>query len=382
MSAGLQFKNGFKAHLVPAKFLIFPSLQLVTIALILQGAGHVWIGAALFSSLALACDWIPDTSKVEELADLKYSGPPILYTSALLQLVLVLCVFWVLSTQEVTLLHVIGAAATLGVFNGAAGGNLAHEFMHRLNRLDVTIARALSAMALHSTFAIDHINTHHIESTRLHDSASANRGQNFWAFAVHSFLASNRNAAISERKRLAHRNMRVVSLSNRALLGHGFEIIYLATAGYLAGLPGFLAAIGGGVISVILIEGFNYIAHYGLIRTDTGPYEPRHAWSTRRVISSGFTFNITQHSQHHLHPGWHFWEIEAQPDMPVLPLGPSLLSAIAAIPPVWHRYMRPHLERWDRDYASPEELRLRDSLFAAGLKREPRDQPPSPEASG
>jgi hypothetical protein len=217
-------------------------------------------------------------------------------------------------------------------------------------------------MALHSTITIDHLNTHHIEASRKNDPASGTRGQNFWDFAIRSYIASNRNAAKAEARRLTVKGLRIVSLRNRSIIGHLFEFLYLTLAIVLAGVPGLIAAIVGGLLSIVLIEGFNYVAHYGLIRTDTGPYEARHAWSIRRVISSGFTFNITQHSQHHLNPSWHFWEIEAQPNMPLLPLGPSMLAAMATIPPLWHRYMRPHLKRWDDEYASPEELLLRDQL--------------------
>ncbi len=342
------------------KFLIFPALQTFTILLIFLDIRFLWISPLLFSFLALACVWIPDRSKLEEFADLEQWGSSILYVSAGLQIVLVTGLFLMVGKEETSLNLVLSAAAALGVYNGAAGGNLSHEFMHRLTRLDLTISRMLSAMALHSTFAIDHLNTHHKEASRIHDPASAVRGQNFWDFAIKSFFASNQNAAVAESRRLSRIKLEVFRLQNRFTNGHLLELIYLTAAFLLAGIPGLVAAIAGGVLSILLIEGFNYIAHYGLIRTDTGPYEARHAWSTRRVLSSSFTFNITQHSQHHLHPSWHFWEIETQPDMPVLPMGPSLLATIAAIPPLWFRYMRPHLKRWDEEYASEEELRIRD----------------------
>ncbi|MCI2399658.1 fatty acid desaturase [Aliiroseovarius subalbicans] len=346
----------------PVKYLIFPALQLVALVTVGLGEAFLWISPVLFVVLAVICDWIPDRSHVTDLSSLDRWGAPILYVSAALQVGLVIGVLVLLGQTPLSLGTLVAAIATLGVFTGAAGGNLSHEFMHRLTWYDLTISRLLSALSLHSTITIDHMHTHHREATRRHDPASGTRGQDFWSFAVKSFWASNVNAAQAEATRLGRRGQLVISLRNRALRGHLFEALYLFTALALAGLPGLAAAFVGGVIGIFLIEGFNYVAHYGLMRSDTGPYEARHAWSSRRAISSGFAFNITQHSQHHLHPGWHFWEIEAQADHPRLPVGPSVLCAIAAIPPLWFWFMKPHLARWDRDFATEEELALLKQL--------------------
>ena len=49
-----------------------------------------------------------------------------------------------------------------------------------------------------------------------------------------------------------------------------------------------------------MLEGVNYMEHYGLVREEGAPIEPKHSWNTNKRISSVLLYNLTRHSSHHI----------------------------------------------------------------------------------
>ena len=68
--------------------------------------------------------------------------------------------------------------------------------------------------------------------------------------------------------------------------------------------------------------------------------------------------NVQRHSDHHRSAGTRYWRLCVLDDAPVYPFGLAVVAAIAFVPPLWRRFMRPLLDEWDRRLASPEEREL------------------------
>ncbi|MFN3847458.1 MAG: fatty acid desaturase, partial [Paracoccaceae bacterium] len=97
----------------------------------------------------------------------------------------------------------------------------------------------------------------------------------------------------------------------------------------------------------------DYVQHYGLTRarlTD-GQYEPvtaRHSWNTPHWFSSALMLNAPRHSDHHAHPGRPYPALRLTENAPMLPWPLPLACALAMMPRLWRRLMRPHLQRWQQ----------------------------------
>ncbi len=340
------------------KFLIFPFLQMIALTGFMLGGNWVWLGGGVFAFAALVCDRISDDSEFAEMTEWKPFGMPIIQLCLLLHAALIVAFLWLFLASGAATLQIIGAVLTLGLFIGACGGNIGHELIHRREFAYRLVAEILFALCLHSAFTVEHVYGHHKNAGYALDPATARRGENFWRFVFRSALGANINSWKFEADHMDRADRSVIGWRNRCLRGHVFEAVYLAIVFTVAGAAGLASAVVIGAIAITLIESFNYIAHYGLVRTPGQPFEARHAWNSPRVISSGFTFNITHHARHHMQPNRPYWELDIDHKMPLMPRGPSVLAFIALFPPIWFRFIEPHLARWDAHHASAAERKI------------------------
>src|SRR5262249_61771552 len=81
-------------------------------------------------------------------------------------------------------------------------------------------------------------------------------------------------------------------------------------------------------IAVLILELFNYVAHYGLLRQElpAGGVEslrPQHSWNTPRRFSNWALFNGGHHSDHHPAPMRTHQHLRPPPATPPPPLRPA-----------------------------------------------------------
>jgi alkane 1-monooxygenase len=69
--------------------------------------------------------------------------------------------------------------------------------------------------------------------------------------------------------------------------------------------------------------------------------------------------NAPRHSDHHAHPGRAFPALRLPPvgEAPRLPWPLPLACAMALLPRLWRRAIRPHLARWAADAAPAQDTR-------------------------
>jgi len=130
------------------------------------------------------------------------------------------------------------------------------------------------------------------------------------------------------------------------LVGAGFAFFSLRAFGF------WLAQ---AALAVILLELFNYIAHYGLMRRQDGRMleriEPSHSWNCSRRMSNWSLFNMGRHSDHHRHGSRVYQGLEPMGETPELPMGYAGSILLSLLPPLWRRVMDPRVDRWAGDGA-------------------------------
>jgi len=102
------------------------------------------------------------------------------------------------------------------------------------------------------------------------------------------------------------------------------------------------------IIAIIVLELFNYIAHYGLMRAATDhrfePLGDQHSWNSSNALANLVIFNMGRHSDHHRHPAHSYERLTAITGTPELPAGYAGSILLALVPPLWHRLMDAQLD--------------------------------------
>ncbi|MCR9121215.1 MAG: fatty acid desaturase [Phyllobacteriaceae bacterium] len=352
-----------------------PAVQLISLGLLALGGLWIWlIPLAIFFLTTFIDELSPGHEEAEEPS--RYSELPLFLTACLA--VIIAAVFVIMASlslgaqsnpNSLTVLvgeffgpqpiwALIGAALGVGMLLAAAF-NIGHELSHRLDsRLRLFFGQVICTLSLHSCFPIEHIYGHHRNVGTHLDPTTARRGEPFWLFMPRSFFGTYRNAFRIAGARAARHSGFSRVLKNRAVQGIVIQLVLFFCAFALGGWMGLSAYLVATVIALLIVELFQYVGHYGLIRVPGAPVRAAHAWELSGTGSSSFTVNLTCHSAHHVSGDKPFWQLRLTHQAPTLPLGPFPVLVIAMIPPLYFRLTKPALDEWDRTLATPEEHAL------------------------
>src|SRR6185503_5415839 len=214
----------------------------------------------------------------------------------------------------------LGCGFTAGVFGFVA----AHEMIHSPARAERALGLVFLTGVLYPHFRIAHVHGHHRHAATREDPATARLGESLYAFLPRSVGGQYAEAWRFEAERLRRAGRRALSLRNRMVAYLAAEGLLLAGVG-LASVRALALVVATAVVAVLLLEGFNYIAHYGLVRRrrPDGRLEllgPQHSWNSARRMNNWSLLNMGRHSDHHRRA--------AQPYQTLAPLeGASLLPA-------------------------------------------------------
>jgi alkane 1-monooxygenase len=234
-------------------------------------------------------------------------------------------------------------AAALGVTGGVFGVLAAHEAVHSGDRREALLGQAMLTAICYRHFRIAHLHGHHRWAGTERDAATARAGEGFYAFLVRTLVGQFREAWVFEQRRAGWRGNRV--LGDLAVMAMVFGLI-----GGLFGPRALAFLLAQGALAVLVLELFNYVAHYGLARR-LGPdgrrerLTDRHSWNSSNVLANALIFNMGRHSCHHEHPAASFERLRAR-QAPELPLGYAGSLLLALAPPLWRRTMDPHVRSW------------------------------------
>jgi alkane 1-monooxygenase len=240
-----------------------------------------------------------------------------------------------------------GLALSAGFTVGVFGFVVAHELIHSPARAERALGLTLLAAVFYMHFRIAHVHGHHRRAATFEDPATARLGESLYAFLPRSVVGQFAEAWAFETERLRRAGRRALSLRNRMLGYLGLEALLALGVGLLSlRALGFMTA--SAVVAIALLEGFNYIAHYGLARRSVGgrpcePLGPQHSWNSARRMNNWSLMNMGRHSDHHLRATRPYQGLEPLSGAPELPSGYAGAIILALIPPLWRRVMDPRV---------------------------------------
>ena len=235
----------------------------------------------------------------------------------------------------------------IGLGAGIFGMLAAHGMIHSRNRFENALGMLMLTGVTYRHFRISHLFGHHRWAATPRDPATARRGENAYAFLGRSILGQAADVYRLERARVGRRRF----WRNRAL--HDV-LIYLVAYSCVSAMLGWRAAVFLGaqsLVAVIVLELFNYVAHYGLVRGThssggTEPLSDIHSWNVKSEVGNWLLLDMGHHSDHHRRPPRALDHLTPIEQTPLLPAGYSGAILLALVPALWRRSMDCRVEHW------------------------------------
>lgn len=245
----------------------------------------------------------------------------------------------------------------IGLVTGAVGIVYAHELMHQKSKFERHLGDALMALALYGHFRSEHLLVHHSYVGTPKDAVTARYNEGFHRFYPRVLISCLRSAWNAEKAMLARKKLTVFHRSNPFWKYAGLQTSFLLIALAIAGWFGVGLFIVQASIAILLLEGTNYVEHYGLTRKHLGDgkYEhvkPHHSWNSAYKATNYLLINLQRHSDHHYKPNRRYPLLQnhLEADAPQLPKGYTLMVAIALFPPLWKKIMNPRVKMWRKQF--------------------------------
>ena len=331
-----------------------PFLFLASIPAFYYGLGGWGPFATVILLLAalIGAEWLSPRGAVPKFEMLpgRFRLLPMIYIPA--QLAVLGWAMILASDTQLSLVPWLSLLVSVGVTIGVFGMLAAHEMAHSPDRVHRLFATALLTGMTYRQFRIAHIYGHHRWAGTKHDAATARLGEGFYAFLVRTVRGQWREAWQFEEKRRKGRRRTLVA--NRVLQDVLVTGTVFCAVQFFLGWRGTLFLAGESTVGILVLELFNYIAHYGLERESRGDgrreaLSERHSWNSSNVAANMLIFNMGRHSDHHRAPASAYQSLSHLPSAPELPLGYAGSILLALLPPLWRRVM------------DPEALRLREN---------------------
>ena len=204
-----------------------------------------------------------------------------------------------------------------------AGLVVAHELIHRRSSFERYLGRLVLCTLIYEHFYTEHLRSHHSRVATTSDPAMAHFGESFVHFWIRTIPDQFRSAWHLEsqlgrksKRSLIHR----LQIKNKVLHGVAFEgvlmfgiLVYFGPASLFIFV---LQALG----AITLVEAVNYLEHWGLQREGTS-VTYRDAWDTDSYWSCFSLIGLARHSDHHVHAGRQFQNLQYIEQSPKLPMG-------------------------------------------------------------
>jgi alkane 1-monooxygenase len=255
---------------------------------------------------------------------------------------------WVASLYELRWYEYLGLVLSVALVSGGIGLTVAHEQCHKVDPVNMFLARLTLMCTCYMHFTIEHVHGHHARVATDEDPATARLGQSLYSFYVQSVWGGYRSAWNLEKTRLRKRRLRFWSLHNQMLWYTAVPLAFMSLITWLFGLHGLIFFVLQAIVGFSYLEVINYVEHYGLERRRTarGTYErvkAFHSWNSDHVISNYLLFGLPRHSDHHAHAARPYQILRSLPGSPQLPFGYTMMMPIAFFPALWRRLMDPRV---------------------------------------
>ena len=340
----------------PWRYLIAYTIPALVLWTMFQGGAITWLPVLYVFFVIPLADLIVgrDTSNLTVDAEAKAKASKV-YTFILwlfipVQFGLIFTLGYFYTQDYLTGFALLGAMVSIALSNGGIGITIAHELVHRSNKIEQLLGRILLLSVLYMHFAIEHVRGHHATVATDEDPASAKKGQSFYGFLLPGIYGQFISAWQLEFDRLTKLNQPKLGLKNEMIQFMIAQIAFIFLIFYLFGLEFLILFLIVSFLSFSLLEAVNYIEHYGLERQKkpNGRYEKvthHHSWNSDHILSRMFLFELTRHSDHHAVASRKYQILRTFEDSPQLPTGYPGMILLALIPPIWFRVMDPLIEK-------------------------------------
>jgi alkane 1-monooxygenase len=319
------------------------------LALVPLGAwlGGAWtFAAAIAIALGLAfldAAFGKESLSAEESASPALRGLPAIYI--VLQLAITAWTAFRIADGRTSLLEAAGLTLSDGLATGVFGFSAAHEMIHRRSRSGRALGLTFLASTFYMHFRISHLYGHHRRAATYEDPASARLGESLYAFLYRSLAGQVREAWDYEARRQRRAGRPVIGLRNRMVTFLAVELSILVAIAVASGAALAFILLNA-ALAIVLLETFNYVAHYGLSRDSgadgsAGPLGPEHSWNSGNRMNNSALFNMGRHSDHHRHNAHSYPQLKPMPAAPELPAGYAAAMLTALLPSLWRRTMDP-----------------------------------------
>lgn len=311
----------------------------VTVAGNLAG-GH-WVFANLFYSLVFLAlvEWfVPEESSNEE-GSASIIPDAILVMHLFMQILSLSVLFYNIRIGKITGIDLVGAALSTGVHSGSSSIVIAHEMIHRKDRLWQSMGKFLLFTAGNIYFFIEHLKVHHKWVGTVNDPATARYGENVYRFFIRSAKGQLTGAWKIEQQRTGNR----FSLQNYVQRNALIQFVFVTALYFLAGIPLVAVYLLQVLVANFLLEYTNYIEHYGLTRSENERVREIHSWQSDKVISRFTLIDLSRHSDHHYYASKPYHTLKRYEESPVLPGGYASAIYLALIPPLWFKMVHPKI---------------------------------------
>jgi len=360
---------------VNTRYLIVPIMTLLTIYGIFIGGAYSWLGV-IFFGINILLDTLTknihlraDFDKIGNSYGVKSFQYSVMYLMLpifiILQAVLALRLYQYTTTTPIengiffgfnyqiglTKFDLIGSTLSAALWAGL-GIIYGHELSHN-KKEGFLVSRLLMALSGASHFTYAHVYNHHLDLGHEDDPATAPRGRNVYAHAWLSHMGQSKFSFDLEQKKLQKKNKSFFSYENKWILGYLYSLPSIILFVWSGGFLGIIALLTIWSLSNFLLEALNFMGHYGLIRKD-GAVSHRHSWDNDSVFTSWFFIEIGRQCDHHVRGETYFWELD-DVGGPNYGIGYFSLFVLTLVPSVFRTFVRQHLDKCDKDYATNEE---------------------------
>lgn len=342
------------------KFFLTPLfLCIMGLSLIIDG----WMGLSL--SLVVVCSIIfGELFFGDDISTPNYRFPFLLDFSLFINVPLFLIVLYLFLDRVSSAFewYYLLYIPILGLLMALSLINIGHELVHRTTKkFDCEIGNWALATAWNPAFAIEHVYGHHKNIGIVEeDPVTATYGENPIIFAVKAFFKEHVHAWGIETRQLNRRKQRILSFHNRILNGYLRTLMVFGLIGYFFSWQAMVIYICLGIVANYIFQLTNFIEHYGLVRIKGKPVQYHHSWNSNNRMTSYLTYNLTRHSDHHVHAQKEFWELNPCDNTGVvLPSGYlTYILLFTFFPSYAKSQMAPRLKHWHENYASVDEKAL------------------------
>jgi alkane 1-monooxygenase len=329
----------------------FIPLFLLAVVPLAYGVGEAasWLSVQVLFAGFVALEHVLGPDRGETAAGhpmLAYRIPIWAYIAAQLAAIL-----WgiAMASETATVGRLLSLAISTGAAAGVFGMLAAHEMIHSRQRGERALGLAMLAAVTYPHFRIAHLHGHHRRAATHEDPATARQGESAYRFVLRSVAGQFTEAWRYERRRTQGRSWPITG--NRMLRYVALVLAAYAAIAVFFGWRGVAFALVQSGTAIFILELFNYVAHYGLVRRRSAdgrlePLGPAHSWNVAHRIDNSLLFNGGRHTHHHRTPALEWQHLRLAGRMPTLPVGLAGSVLLALIPPLWRRIMDPRVDDW------------------------------------